>query len=143
VTASPELTVAVFESAAFEHAEPKEHWINPCCFGEDLAHWLAEELRPRGVQVEEPGQEDFGWYLDVVVNSERSCLVIGSDGEGTWYIVVERACGFVGSLLGGRHRAVGTRTVALLEEVLTDAAEVRDLRWATWKAFRRGDALAG
>jgi hypothetical protein len=28
----------------FEHREVKSHFINPCCFGEDFAAWLKEQL---------------------------------------------------------------------------------------------------
>jgi hypothetical protein len=43
-------TVVTFESTAFNMAEPKDHFINPCCFGDDLATWLIEELRKQGWQ---------------------------------------------------------------------------------------------
>ena len=36
-------TVAAFESRAFNHTEPRDHYINPCCFGDDLARWLMDE----------------------------------------------------------------------------------------------------
>src|SRR5580658_6278176 len=28
----------------FEHRNAKPHFINPCCFGEDFAEWLKQEL---------------------------------------------------------------------------------------------------
>jgi hypothetical protein len=36
-------TVVAFESTAFNMAEPKDYFINPCCFGDDVATWLAAE----------------------------------------------------------------------------------------------------
>jgi hypothetical protein len=52
-------TVVTFKSSAFNMSEPREYFINPSCFGDDLAKWLAEQLRSNGHQASEvPGQED-------------------------------------------------------------------------------------
>ena len=32
------------ETELFDHREVKPHFINPCCFGEDFAAWLKQEL---------------------------------------------------------------------------------------------------
>lgn len=136
-------TVAVFESQAFNHTEPKDYFINDCCFGDDLARWLMGELARQGLEVDdEPGQEDFGWYFNSSVGDEKYCFVIGGDGEGGWYVVVERACGLMSSLLGGRHRNVGRSAVTALEQVLAGSNRVQNLRWISWKEFRGGGALA-
>ena len=52
------------ETDKFEHREVKEHFINPCCFGEDFAAWLREQihdLSADGYVIHEPIQEDYGW----------------------------------------------------------------------------------
>jgi hypothetical protein len=38
-------TAVTFESTAFNMAEPRDYFINPCCFGDDVAIWLIGELR--------------------------------------------------------------------------------------------------
>ena len=38
----------VFRSDAFNTSETKDYFINECCFGDDLARWLIEQLRARG-----------------------------------------------------------------------------------------------
>jgi hypothetical protein len=51
---------ATFRSGYFDNKTPKPHFINPNCFGEDLAAWLRDGLGARF----EPGgiiQEDYGW----------------------------------------------------------------------------------
>ncbi|HVU86768.1 MAG TPA: hypothetical protein VHD36_05575 [Pirellulales bacterium] len=53
----------VFMTDQFNCSQPQPHYINDCCYGDDLADWLAEKLRSRGYRVEKPGQEDWGWYL--------------------------------------------------------------------------------
>ena len=45
-----------FRTDRFESRNPKPHFINPNCFGEDLVAWL----RPAPG---EPIQEDYGWVL--------------------------------------------------------------------------------
>jgi hypothetical protein len=52
------------ETDQFEHREVKPHLINPCCFGEDFAAWLKEEISPlqdSGFSLSEIIQEDYGW----------------------------------------------------------------------------------
>ena len=135
-------TVAVFESEAFNYTEPKESFINPCCFGDDLARWLMGELTRQQIGVDdEPGQEDFGWYFEFSIEGEKYCLVIGGDGEGEWTLVVERACGLIGSLLGGRHRNVGRPGLAAIEGVLSRSDRIENLHWMSWKEFRQGGVL--
>lgn len=52
---------AFFQSTLFENKDPKPHFINPCCFGEDVVTWLLENLRPTGLQLGDSIQEDYGW----------------------------------------------------------------------------------
>lgn len=136
-------TVAVFESEAFNHTEPKDYFINPCCYGDDLARWLMAELAGLGLAVDdEPGQEDFGWYFEFSLGEEKYCLVIGGDEEGAWFVAVERALGPLASLMGGRHRKVGHPGLAAVESILSGSDRIANLRWLSWKDFRDGGALS-
>lgn len=52
------------ETDIFEHRQVKPHFINPCCFGEDFARWLKEQLAPltsSAFNLSEIIQEDYGW----------------------------------------------------------------------------------
>ncbi|MGZ4899964.1 MAG: hypothetical protein ACXV8X_09940 [Candidatus Angelobacter sp.] len=52
------------ETDLFEHKEVKPHFINSCCFGEDFAAWLKEQLSPledSGFNLSKIIQEDYGW----------------------------------------------------------------------------------
>jgi hypothetical protein len=99
-------TVVTFESTAFNMTEAKDYFINPCCFGDDVAAWLIRELRKKGMRTDEkPGQEDFGWYLNFEVAGIVYTFVIGHrpNGEteaGTWIGWLERKRGLIGSILG-------------------------------------------
>jgi len=88
-------------------AEPKDYFINPCCFRDAVAKWLIAELRKQGVKTDQqPGQEDFGWYLNFEITGKGHTFVIGHRpaGEsetGIWMGWLERNPGFIGSLLAG------------------------------------------
>ena len=100
-------TVATFDSREFNLTEHREHFINEGCFGDDLGRWLIERLRAAGaVPDAEPGQEDFGWYVNYSVGDQSYCAVIGNVGGEFWFVAVERVTGFVGSILGQRRRSV-------------------------------------
>ena len=65
-----------FQSKEFNSTVPQEHFINDCCYGDDICKWLIEDLTKKGVDCDkEPGQEDFGWYFNFAVNKVVYCLV--------------------------------------------------------------------
>ena len=88
----------VFETSRFNLSEVGEHFINPCCFGEDLAEWLRAKLCERGVSADQPGQEDWGWYTGTTVGGQRYFIGIGGNptengapkNHGEWRIFVEK-----------------------------------------------------
>lgn len=127
----------IFQSTAFNTTEPKDYFINECCYGDDLARWLIERLRARGVHTEEePGQEDFGWYLSFRIGEGKYDLVIGyrpgDEGEsGDWIGTLERRAGLIGSVFGARKRGIQPDAPEALHAVLSTASEVSNLRWFT------------
>jgi len=52
----------LFRTGRFNLSKVGEHFINPCCFGEDLAAWLRVKLVEKGVEARQPYQED--WLID-------------------------------------------------------------------------------
>ena len=70
-------TLATFKSNLFNSTETKDYFINPNCFGDDVAKWLLQELRAKGIKTDkEPGQEDFGWFFD---------FTLPAQGKFTWF----------------------------------------------------------
>jgi hypothetical protein len=67
----------LFETAQFNVSEVKEHFINPCCFGEDLAEWLRRQLTANGITAGPAYQEDLG--MGVVRSAGRARLLSGND----------------------------------------------------------------
>src|SRR5258708_35900478 len=64
----------LFRTQRFNLSITKTHFINPDCFGEDLAAWLKDKLIDRGRDVPQLGQEDCGWYLKVKCDIESYFL---------------------------------------------------------------------
>jgi len=73
------------ETDLFEHREVKPHFINPCCFGEDFADWLRDQLSPltdSGFVFSVPIQEDYGWGFWASREKDRFWLAISYVGDG-------------------------------------------------------------
>src|SRR5208282_960170 len=73
------------ETDIFEHREVKLQFINLCCFGEDLAAWLKQELlrvAGLGFEFSEPIQEDYGWGLWASRAKERFWIALSYVGDG-------------------------------------------------------------
>ena len=80
-SASDSITVV---TDIFEHRNAKPHFINPCCFGEDFATWLKQELARLG----DPGfdlsgmvQEDYGWGFWASRGGDRFWLAVSYVGD--------------------------------------------------------------
>ncbi len=73
------------ETDLFEHREVKPHFINPCCFGEDFAAWLKQELSrfpELGIKLSQPIQEDYGWGLWASHGKDRFWIALSYVGKG-------------------------------------------------------------
>lgn len=125
----------LFRSSRFNLSEAGAHFINPCCFGEDLAAWLGEKLAERGIPTDPPGQEDWGWYLRLSHQGVRYLLGVSGNADessadrnaGQWRIIVDKS-----RSLGERLRGAGKITqddpvIGLLEQILSGQADFTDL----------------
>lgn len=137
-------TIVTFASTTFNTTEPKDYFINPCCFGDDLAEWLIGQLRKYGMVTDEkPGQEDFGWYLNFEAARVGHTFVIGHrpNGEteaGTWIGWLERKRGLIGSIWGGRRRGIQASAAQAIHQILTGSVVVRGVRWHFESDFDSG-----
>lgn len=124
-----------FRSAAFNTSEPRQYFINPCCYGDDLCRWLIHELRSRGFRTADiPEQEDFGWYFTFYVDDSEHCFIVGyEEGEmpnsGVWRGWLERKVGFFASLLGARKRGISPEAVNVIDNILSTSDKVHDVSW--------------
>ena len=140
-------TVVTFKSSAFNTTEPRAYFINPCCFGDDVARWLIEALRAKGCKAEEPGQEDFGWYFNFEVEGVEHCCVLGyrpeHNDEGSWIGWMERSRGSIGSIFGGRQRGILLAASRAIHDILSNSSQIRDIRWHLKRDFDEGKEEAG
>ena len=136
-------TVVTFQSATFNTTEERDYFINPGTYGDDLARWVIAELSRRSYGVDiEPGQEDFGWYVNFRAGSRPYTFVIGyrpADGSdpGSWIGWIERDAGFIASMFGGR-RKVDLSTVEAIHGLLAESPEISNIRWHDKSQFDRG-----
>jgi hypothetical protein len=127
-------TVVVFRCDAFNTSVARPYFLNPGCYGDDVAAALIAALRAQGIATDEaPDQEDFGWSFDFDV-AEPHSFVIGyrpaSEGEpGVWIGSVERARGFVGSLLGRRKHGVRAEALSAVHKALAALPQVAAIAW--------------
>lgn len=138
-------TIVTFQSSAFNTSEPRDYFINDCCYGDDLARWFIDELRERGIQTDtEPGQEDFGWYFGFRVGDTDYQVVLGyragqNENDGVWIGWLERKLGFVKSVLGRRKYGIRADAACVLHEVLSSSPNICNIRWQNQRDFDAGN----
>lgn len=126
----------LFETDRFNLSDVKEHFINPCCFGEDLAQWLGEKLTEKGAIPSAPGQEDWGWYLFVEQGSHRYFVGVGGNpaegiaarNDGEWRIMVERRRSLWDRLRGRNRITNADPILAMIEDILRQQADIRNIK---------------
>jgi hypothetical protein len=128
----------LFRTKRFNLSTTKEHFINPDCFGEDLAVWLKQKFIARGMDVSQLGQEDWGWYLKVKCNKESYFLAmngipIETDKNqtdfGEWRIIVKKNRS-IGQWLANKGKiSADDRMVVLIEETLRAEPDFADVHW--------------
>ncbi len=142
-------TLVTFFSKSFNSTEPKDYFLNPHCFGDDVCHWMITEMQANGVDVdEEPQQEDFGWYFCFRLPVGRYCFVVScrpaDDGEESlWIGWIERHCGLIGSLLGKRHKNISPHAVETVHRVIGRSKRVTGTLWHDHDKFRQGFEQSG
>jgi hypothetical protein len=125
----------LFRTSRFNLSKVGDHFINPCCFGEDFAAWLRERLAARGLEADPPGQEDWGWYLGLSLDGERYLLGISGNADpssaqandGEWRIIVDKSRSLGQRLRGAGKIAQDDPVIALLEEILGGQGDFLDL----------------
>jgi hypothetical protein len=101
------------ETDLFEHWKVGAHFINRCCFGEDFAAWLRQELASRvgpEFELSDVIQEDYGWGFWVSGDHDRFWIALSYVGDGPqkgpvqWVISVKDEPNISRRLL--RHRNI-------------------------------------
>lgn len=126
----------LFKTDRFNLSRVGEDFINPCCFGEDLAAWIRQKLIELGVETKNSYQEDWGWELPVR-NEDRTyylCMSGNSDGsaaspdEGEWRIIVEKKRS-LSERIGAKGKiTVNNSLFRLVKNILSNESSFRDVR---------------
>jgi len=126
----------LFWTNQFNLSKVGEHFINPCCFGEDLAAWLQAKLAALGVETKPPYQEDWGWELPASLPNDSYYLCISGNSkestvdkdEGEWRIIVEKRRS-IGERLTGKGKITSSdEMIRMLEEILKTEPTIRGVR---------------
>lgn len=135
-------TVATFVTERLNTTVAKPTFINPGCFGDDLALWLGKELRKEGLAIDDdPVPDHFGWAVSFEVKKRRYWAVIGYVPGHVWYIALERRGPI--AMLFPRFRVIPDDAVEAVKQVLVRSADIRDLQWHSARDFFKGLAMAG
>ncbi len=122
-----------FQTRMFNTTEVRAHFINPRCFGEDLALWLAERLSDQSVVCASPFQEDWGWRLPVEVGASKFFINIGLMDEPSaapiWLAWVESR-GLMSRFLNPRASDAKEALCHRLSTVLVSAPEISNVEWS-------------
>ena len=125
----------VFKTGCFNLSQVKDHFINPCCFGEDLAAWLRARLTEEDVETREPYQEDWGWELPVQHGHNAYYLCLSGNSEahqnldyGEWRIIVEKRRTLWQHLCGKGKITAADPMLILLQRMLSAESAIRDVR---------------
>ena len=118
-----------FKSAQFNSAQPRDYFINPRNFGDDVGSWLKPRLAEKGFVVSGPDQEDWGWYLTLTDTSGHTANInIGFGGgpdDTEFQVFVVAGSGLLGWLLGrskAAHAAGASAHQAVLQILESDAS---------------------
>lgn len=138
----------LFRTGRFNLSQVHEHFINPCCFGEDLAAWLRTKLAEEHIRVSEPDQEDWGWYLRAKQGNHSYFLAIsGNSANGTnrdygeWRIIVEKQRSIWERVTGKGKIAESDPMLEAIRKILPQQEDFLDLRIETDARNRRLSAL--
>jgi hypothetical protein len=133
VAGTPDL---LFDTERFNLSAPQPHFINPSCFGEDLAGWLRERLVARSIPTTEPDQEDWGWYIEAAMGEATYLLGIGGNADetggrpnlGEWRVMVQKHRTLWQKLTGGSPPGADDPMAAIVEEILRAEPDFRNIR---------------
>jgi hypothetical protein len=127
----PPKTAVTFTSDRFRPVLPEDSQVNPGRYGAELAFWLCVELAREGVPTSYPNFEDWGWFIEYIVDEDEFWLCcVNVDGRNDQWRCFLRP---LGRSLFGRNRAPVERARPLLQglaRVLEREPSVLDLAWS-------------
>ena len=123
----------IFETDEFNLSKEYDHFINPCCFGEDVSNWLKPFLENIGIEVNDIYQEDWGWKLSCKSNGRSYYLGVSGISEedcsdlGEWRVMITKRRSLIEGILGKNKLSRNETIIAQIANILQEAgfAKVR------------------
>ncbi len=105
--------------------------MNPQVYGAELAWWLSRELAQEGVETSYPNSEDWGWFIEYIVDDHEYWLCCSNqDGfQNQWRVFLD--CKAKG--LFGRNKAPVASAMPLLNalnKVLEQCDGISNIVWS-------------
>ncbi len=130
----------------FNTKEEKDYFINPDCFGDDLAQWLIKRLDKQklGEIDPEPIQEDWGWCFSAKIGQRDFMVGLGfyedDDTPSTWLIFIQSQLSRLGRKLLGRSDEREFLVLSNeLDRALHSQQQISHIRWHTKENFMKGN----
>jgi hypothetical protein len=123
----------VFSTNRFNLSEPREYFINDCCYGDDAARWIVARLRLRGLTVTEPDQEDWGWYFDAQFNQADYFVGVGGNADdaaasgnrGEWRLMIQKHRTLWERISGRNQLSEHDEFLAILKHIVVSEPDLR------------------
>ncbi|TGD71101.1 hypothetical protein E4634_19855 [Mangrovimicrobium sediminis] len=125
-------TCVEFTSDIFRPVLSEDAQVSPQVYGAELAWWLCQELAKIGIETTYPNIEDWGWFIEYVVEDNEYWRCCGNDPDGVdrrRIYLSPRAKGIF-----GRNKAPTEAASALLEGVASVLEENQSISGITWSA---------
>jgi hypothetical protein len=126
----------LFETTRFNCSEVKPHFINDCCFGEDLAAWLRDQLSLQGIPARAPYQEDWGWEFSV--QDAVGSYYIGAGGHavenssdqnrGEWRLMISKRRSLFQKLTGKNKLSKNEPIIAVVLSIVRHEPDFSNLQ---------------
>jgi hypothetical protein len=121
-----EIRDVLFETSRFNFSKAGEHFINPCCFGEDFGQWLANKLAKHGVSVSILYQEDWGWEFSAADANGRYYIGVGGNSledvtnpdRGEWRVMLTKRRSIMEKLKKKNKLGESEPILLLIREIL-------------------------
>jgi hypothetical protein len=130
-------TCVTFQSSRFNSTEPRDYYVNPDCFGDDVCRLFSEELRNHQIKSEDPIPEDWGWRLYVKSADGKFSLNTNYHVDGFWLLFVKAHNDGLLNLFRKQERGVPLELTRMVNSILM-ASGATDVAWHIEQEFDRG-----
>lgn len=126
-----------FNTDRFNLSEVKDHFENPCCFGEDLALWLCSAFDSQQFISDEPQQDDCEWsiltsvddkmyFINIVGKADKSA---DNPNQGEWCIKIEKHRTIWEKIWGKNKMSRDEPAFSIISNILVQETDFKDVRY--------------